>query len=68
MAGLRSALLYHLEIIMQAREYLIKLYLSWKNDYLSIQTFADHNALTIDQANDLIAIAKSIFNSEHPES
>lgn len=53
---------------MNARDTLIQLYLSWKNDYISIITFADHHGLTADQALALINLAKSVFQSPHPDN
>ena len=49
------------------REYLTKIYLDWCNNYLSTQTFADHHGLTVDQSIDLIRLARSVFESNHPD-
>lgn len=53
---------------MNARDTLIQLYLSWKNDYISITTFADHHGLTADQVLVLINLSKSVFQSPHPDN
>ena len=50
------------------RDILIKAYLEWKNDWLTISGFAEHHGLTDQQAYDLISLARSVFESEHPEA
>jgi hypothetical protein len=50
------------------RETLIAIYLDWLNNYASLDTFADHNGLYIEQAKDLIRIAKDVYNSDHPDA
>lgn len=50
-----------------AREALIALYLEWCNDFLSVARFAEHHGLTEAQAQTLIALARDVANSEHPE-
>lgn len=50
-----------------ARETLIKIYLDWFNNYVSIETFAEHNGLYIGQAKDLLRLAKNVYHSEHPD-
>ena len=49
------------------RETLIKVYLDWRNNYLSMATFADHNGLTISEAENLIALARQVFDHPHPD-
>lgn len=53
---------------MQAREILIGIYLDWFNNYVSVETFADHGELTYEDAYDLIELARRVFNANHPES
>ena len=50
-----------------AREYLTEIYLDWLNNYASTVTFAEHNGITTDQALVLITLAKSVFESDHPD-
>lgn len=48
-----------------ARTQLIELYLDYRNNYLTIAKFAEHNGITKDQAHSLIILALEIF--EYPE-
>ena len=50
------------------RESLSKLYLSWVNDYLTIEKFAEHHGITPSEAALLISVAKSCHENPHPES
>lgn len=50
------------------RDSLITLYLSWVNDYLTIEKFAEHHGLTVSEAALLISVAKSCHENPHPES
>jgi hypothetical protein len=50
------------------RNNLAALYLMWRNDYLSITTFADHFGLTIEEAQGLLAVAKSCHQNPHPDA
>ena len=50
------------------RSVMIEYYLDYRNNYLTMDKFAEHNGLTLDQAIDLIRAAKVIFNSHHPEA
>lgn len=52
----------------QARDYLLALYLDWRNNYLSFATFAEHNGLTEDEAVDIIALAERVAEHDHPEN
>ena len=51
-----------------ARETLISMYLDYANNYLTMERYAECNALTLDQANYLIMVARMVFNSQHPEA
>lgn len=51
----------------QARDYLIELYLDYRNNYLTIAKFAEHNGLTDSQAQALLETAQDVFESRHPE-
>lgn len=53
---------------MSARQYLNDLYLSWVNDFLSVASFAEYHGITDAQAEALIALARDIFNTDHPEA
>ena len=50
------------------RETLKNLYLSWINDFLSIDAFAEHHGLTVTEAGFLLTVAKSCFEKPHPEA
>ena len=52
----------------ELRPVMIDYYLDWRNNYLTVDKFAEHNGLALDQAIDLIRAAKVIFNSPHPEA
>ena len=51
-----------------ARDTLISIYMDWFNDYLTVETFAEHNGLTSEQAQVLIDLARDVAHSEHPEA
>jgi hypothetical protein len=53
---------------MITREQLKKEYLVYRNEYLSIELFAEHRGLTVDEAKLLIKLAKSCLDNSHPES
>lgn len=50
------------------RKILINAYLDFVNNYLTIEKYADHNGLSIDEANVFMSVAKHVFNNPHPES
>jgi len=50
------------------RETLAALYLEWVNDYVSLQTFAEHKGLTQHEALILLEVSKSCFENLHPEA
>jgi hypothetical protein len=51
-----------------ARTYLENIYLDMVNNYLSVDLFAEHNGITTEQAQALLAVAKSVFESAHPDA
>ena len=53
---------------MSARDQLRAIYLEWVNDFLSVAAFAEYHWITDAQAADLIALARDIFNTDHPEA
>jgi hypothetical protein len=50
------------------RHVLSTAYLDYLNNYLSVATYAEHNGLTVPQGQAFIALAKSIFESSHPDA
>ena len=48
---------------MSTRDYLIEQYLDYRNNYLTIETFADHNGMTANQAEVLIALGRDLLNT-----
>lgn len=47
-------------IMTNANEYLRSLYLDYLNNYLSVERFAEHNGLDIDQADVLLDIGRAL--------
>lgn len=50
------------------RSHLCRVYLDWRNNYLTVAKFAEHHGLTEDQAGALITLAREVHNSQHPEA
>ena len=50
------------------RDILITAYLDFKNNYLSIEKYAEHNGLSYEQGKALITLARDVFNSKNPEA
>ena len=42
--------------------------MDYVNDYLTVETFAEHNGLTDDEAKELLALAKKVALHPHPEA
>lgn len=51
-----------------ARTYMRAAYLDYFNHYLTAEKFAEHNGLTLGQARALLAVAKDVHESPHPEA
>ena len=49
------------------REKLFNLYLDWVNNYLTIEKFAEHNGLYVDEALMLVELAQKCFENNHPD-
>jgi hypothetical protein len=49
------------------REKLAAVYLDWVNNYLTIEKFAEHKGLYVDEAKILLSVAKQCFEKDHPE-
>lgn len=49
------------------REVLKAVYLDWINNYLSIQAYAEHNGLTVEEAEKLIMLARCVYSHPHPD-
>lgn len=52
----------------EARDYLIGLDLDFINNYLTVEKFAEHNGLLVDEAGQLLALAREVASHEHPEA
>lgn len=52
---------------MLTREKLFNDYLDYVNNYLTIELFAEHRGLFIQEAEILIELAKSCFENNHPQ-
>lgn len=53
--------------MQQVRDYLIEQYLDYRNNYLSIENYAEHNGLRRREAENFILLAAAVFNTNHPE-
>lgn len=51
-----------------SRESLSKIYLDWVNNYLTIEKFAEHKGLYVEEAKTLLSVAKQCFEKIHPEA
>lgn len=51
----------------ELRTVLIEYYMSWINDYLTIEKFANDNGLTIVEARLVIQLAEKVRSHRHPE-
>jgi hypothetical protein len=49
------------------RSILIASYLDYVNNYLTIETWAEHNGLTKEQGERFISLAREVANSPHPD-
>ena len=49
------------------RTVLTDIYLEFRNDYLTVEKYAEHNGLSVNEAENLIKIASDVFYSLHPE-
>ena len=50
------------------RDKLIEAYLDYRNNYLTIEKWAEHNGLATDQGEQLYWLAREVFESKHPEA
>jgi hypothetical protein len=50
------------------RTNLINVYLDWRNNYLTIDKYAEHNGLLVNEAQTLIDLSRDVFNHQHPEA
>lgn len=50
------------------RQQLIDVYLDWRNNFLTVHHYAEYYGLHFEEASDLIALSRKVFNSEHPEA
>jgi hypothetical protein len=50
------------------RDTLILAYLDYLNNYLTPEKYSEHNGLTVEQGHALLALAKTVFNTPHPEA
>ncbi len=50
------------------RDQLIAAYLDYRNNYLTIRAYAEHNGLNVVQAEILIALAREVASTKHPDA
>jgi hypothetical protein len=43
-------------------------WLDWRNHYITVEKFAEHNGLLPVQARVLLEVAATVFHSPHPEA
>lgn len=53
---------------MNIRQNLIDVYLDFVNNFLTVDFFAEYHGLTYDQAFNLLEVARSVLESNHPEA
>jgi hypothetical protein len=49
---------------MSPRNYLIDLYLEFRNNYLTVSLFSEHLGMTEEQGKQLIDLGRNLFNSK----
>ena len=50
------------------RDTLINMYLDWRNNYLTVERYAECNGLLVNEAQKLIDLGRAVFNHAHPEA
>ena len=50
------------------REQLAEIYLDWVSNYLTVEKFAEHAGLYVNEAEQLLEVCKQCHNIRHPES
>ena len=50
------------------RGVLIEVYLDYRNNYLTIEKWAEHNGLNRTQGETVLWVAREVFESMHPEA
>ena len=50
-----------------ASDYLKQVYEDYRNNYLTVAVFSEHNGLTEEHGQVLINLARNVYNSKHPE-
>jgi hypothetical protein len=53
---------------MYHRDYLVKVYEDWRNNYVTVGTFAEHHGLTEEQGRKLLELAREVYYSAHPDA
>ena len=61
-------ILHTLRVNTMNREQLAQVYLDWVNNYLTVERFAEHYGLHLYEAEDLLKLAKAVFNTPHPDA
>lgn len=52
----------------EAREILIDIYLDYLNNYITHRGYANQNGLTVEEAWELIELARKVYYHKHPEA
>lgn len=53
---------------IKMRNTLIDIYLDYVNNYLTVERYAECNGLHDSEAKTLIELARTVYNSNHPEA
>jgi hypothetical protein len=56
------------DMFREMREVLIDVYLDWRNNYLTYEKYAEHNGLTVNEADRLIQLGREAWQHKHPEA
>ena len=57
-----------MKVFKMTRESLLEMYFDYVNNYLTVEKFAEHRGLYVDEALILIDLAKRCLASPHPDS
>lgn len=50
------------------RAWLHEFYLDYVNNYISVAKFAEHRGLHEQEAYDLLRVAETVYNTNHPDA
>ena len=53
---------------MNARDYLIAIYIDFRNNYLTEEKWAEHNGLTDEEGRAMLALARQVASHDYPDA